>query len=372
MTGLAGGVRISERPTRGWEERGLSDGPITKRGSPGRDSGAGPGSSIRLVVLSVVLGAVVLVAAQGVQLLLPAARLSAGWALGTRVFGALMVAAGVAGLLRERARLPAQAPGRGDPTMTGLRTAGTVMVLLALLGLFNPPPPSRNTGRPGIGFGLIEVSPFGTPGGGQGAPSRTRGGESPIRGERRDVPDAPPLRLGGEVPQMTLARRAAGLLSRVFLFLALVLAIRYLVRRSGARRYEERELEPPLEPARAFEGLEASLAEIERRAPEPRGAIAMAYARLLDALSAAGAPRQPYEAPHEHLHRALGHLGIRPAALHRLAGLYVLAQFGDRPVTEVHRAEAARALSLSLADLRGASSGPGHRGVGLGVGGVRP
>jgi hypothetical protein len=348
----------------------VNDGLTTKSGSPGRGPATTAGSSIRLVVLSVVSGAVVLVAAQGVQLLLPAARLGAGWALGTRVFGALMVAAGVAWLLRERARLPAQAPGRGDPTMTGLRTAGTVMVLLALLGLFNPPPPSRNARRPGIGFGLIEVSPFGTRGGGQGAPSRTRGGESPVRGERRDVPDAPPLRLGGEVPQMTLARRAAGLLSRVFLFLALVLAVRYLFRRSGARRYEEREIEPPMEPARAFAGLEASLVEIEQGAPGPRGAISLAYARLLDQLAAAGAPRLPCEAPHEHLHRALGHLGIRPQALHRLAGLYVLAQFGDRAVTEVHRAEAARALSVSLADLRAASSGPGSRGVRLRAGDV--
>lgn len=339
----------------------MSDGRTAKRGFPAPGPTPRSGGFLRAVMLPVVLGAVVVVTAQGVQLLMPAARLSGGWALGTRVFGALMVAAGVGGLLRERARLPARAPGRGDPTMTGLRTAGTVMVVLALLGLFNPPPPSRTMRRPGIGFGLIEVSPFGTPGGGEGAPSRTRGGESVIRGERGDVPDAPPLRLGGEVPQMTLARRAAGVLSRIFLLLALVAALRYLLRRSGVRRAEEPEppLDPLLEPARAFAGLEAFLAEVERGSPEPRGAISLAYARLLDRLATAGAPRQPYEAPHEHLYRALDPLGIRPEALHRLAGLYVLAQFGDRPVTEEHRREAAEALSASLADLRALDHGGG-------------
>lgn len=320
-----------------------------------RDSRAGgsPWPSFAPVVWAVVGTVVVFVAARGVQLLLPAARLSAGWAVGIRAAGTVMVAAGIAGLLHQRSRLPARGPGRGDPTSTGLRAAGTIMAAVALLGLLNPPPPGDAVRRPGFGFGLIEVSPFGREGsGGEGMRSRTRGGVSPIRGEARDVPEAPPLPTRAASPEPGFARRAAGLLSRIFLFLAIPLAILYLMRRTGRRRPEEWEIEPPLQPPDAFAGLSASLEELEADHPQPRGQITRAYARLLEALAAAGAARAPYEAPHEHLYRALGPLGVRPDALHRLAGLYVLAQFGDRPVTDGHRTAAVDALSQSLADLR--------------------
>ncbi len=327
-----------------------------KRGSRGAGSTWHP---FVPVVWAVVGVAVVLIAARGVQLLLPAARLSAGWAVGLRAVGAVTVVAGIAGLLYQRSRLPARGPGRADPTATGLRTAGTIMAAVALLGLFNPPPPGTDVRRPGFGFGLIEVSPFGREGsGGEGMRSRTRGGVSPIRGEAPDVPEAPPLPTRAAPPDPGFARRAAGLLSRIFLFLAIPLAILYLMRRTGRRRPEEWEIEPPLQPPDAFAGLSASLEELEADHPQPRGQITRAYARLLESLAAAGAARAPYEAPHEHLYRALSPLGVRPDALHRLAGLYVLAQFGGRPVTDDHRTAAAEALSQSLADLRrGGSSG---------------
>lgn len=77
-----------------------------------------------------------------------------------------------------------------------------------------------------------------------------------------------------------------------------------------------------------------------------------AYLRLLSALAAAGAARRSFEAPHEHLRRVLGPLGVGPAPLHRLGDLYVEAQFGARPVGPRHRAEAGRALRTSLADLK--------------------
>jgi hypothetical protein len=73
------------------------------------------------------------------------------------------------------------------------------------------------------------------------------------------------------------------------------------------------------------------------------------------------------EAPYEHLHRVLAPLGIRPGPLHRLAGLYVMAQFSERPVTEEHRAAAALSLEVSLEGLRELHD-TGEEAVTLGAG----
>ncbi|MEJ2677936.1 MAG: DUF4129 domain-containing protein, partial [Gemmatimonadota bacterium] len=56
--------------------------------------------------------------------------------------------------------------------------------------------------------------------------------------------------------------------------------------------------------------------------------------------------------PYEHLDRALGPLHVEPGPMHRLAELYVIAQFSEHPVTEAHRATAAEALEASLNGLQ--------------------
>jgi hypothetical protein len=98
--------------------------------------------------------------------------------------------------------------------------------------------------------------------------------------------------------------------------------------------------------------LLASLAEVLRDGGDPRKQVTAAYHRLLTALAEVGAPRQVQEAPHEHLYRTLGSLGVRPEPLHRLTGLYVIAQFSERPLSDRHRIAAVEALEVSLASLR--------------------
>lgn len=119
-------------------------------------------------------------------------------------------------------------------------------------------------------------------------------------------------------------------------------------------RGTEPEVAAPLVPRSVEEGLSdvlrAMLAD-----PDPRTAVIGAYAQLLAALAAAGAPRRPEEGPHEHLWRSLGPLGIRRGPLHRLAELFVQARFTPRPVTAEHREAAIAALADALGDLRLAS-----------------
>ena len=135
-----------------------------------------------------------------------------------------------------------------------------------------------------------------------------------------------------------------------------------LMRRLMRRRKQGPIPDIPLASEDAQASLEASLGEVIGDSRDPRQAITNAYRRLLIALAAAGAIREPHEAPHEHLHRALGPLGVRPQPLHRLTGLYVLAQFGGCPVTEQHRSVAVDALEVSLADLGAAPLSAGSHG----------
>jgi hypothetical protein len=101
--------------------------------------------------------------------------------------------------------------------------------------------------------------------------------------------------------------------------------------------------------------VEAGLADVLRSMladPDPRTAVIGAYARLLVALDDAGMPRHRHEAPHEHLWRALGPLGVRRGPVHRLAALFVRARFTPQPVTDEHRRAAIQALADAVADLR--------------------
>jgi hypothetical protein len=112
---------------------------------------------------------------------------------------------------------------------------------------------------------------------------------------------------------------------------------------------------PPAPAPRRARPMEESLAEVLRSMladPDPRTAVIGAYARLLAALDEVGFPRRAEEAPHEHLWRSLGPLGVRRAPVHRLAELFVRARFTPHPVTVEHRQAAIAALADAVADLR--------------------
>jgi hypothetical protein len=126
-------------------------------------------------------------------------------------------------------------------------------------------------------------------------------------------------------------------------------------------RVAERSLTPVApDPAPAPTGppsrsVEQGLADVLRAMladPDPRTAVIGAYARLLAALDEAGFPRRAEEAPHEHLWRSLGPLGVRRPPVHRLAELFVRARFTPHPVTDEHRRAAIAALADAVADLR--------------------
>jgi hypothetical protein len=158
------------------------------------------------------------------------------------------------------------------------------------------------------------------------------------------------LDAGAQPAQSLLQRLANSLPLNVLLIAALVLL--FLLIRRRRRGMEEPLSDFPWRPEDAEDSLLASLAEVSATEGDPRGQITAAYLRLLSALSEAGAPRRAQEAPHEHLYRTLGPLGVQADPLHELTGLYVMAQFSQRPVTDRHRAAAASALEVSLASIR--------------------
>ena len=85
---------------------------------------------------------------------------------------------------------------------------------------------------------------------------------------------------------------------------------------------------------------------------DPRRAVIAAYAALLDGLAAAGAPRAPYEAPEEHLHRALAVLEVPADASAAVTDLFLLARFSEHPVTDAERRRAVVALQAAEHSLR--------------------
>ncbi|MBI4934086.1 MAG: DUF4129 domain-containing protein [Actinobacteria bacterium] len=85
---------------------------------------------------------------------------------------------------------------------------------------------------------------------------------------------------------------------------------------------------------------------------DPRRAVIAAYAALLDGLADAGAPRAPYEAPEEHLHRALDALDIPADASAVVTDLFLLARFSEHPVTDTERRRAVAALQAAERALR--------------------
>ena len=114
--------------------------------------------------------------------------------------------------------------------------------------------------------------------------------------------------------------------------------------------------------------IEAMLAD-----PDPNTAVIGAYARLLEGLAASGVPRWDFEAPVEHLRRALTRLQVRPGPIHRLVALFEVARFSTRSLTVQHRDEALAALREVADDLGYRSDGaPRTTASGAGaVAGVR-
>lgn len=309
----------------------------------------------QLVLLILFACSVVAVSARGMRLLVPPVALVGSWVWGIRMFG---VAAAVAGLVVLISQRPRRRTGRArspSPTLGALRRAATIMGLLTLLALLVQPPigqadalrggplsprETSSNREPGTGTSPQPDTPGGRGGGGGS------GGGGGAGGPARPVPVAP-----SPQPELSLFQKLAGNLPLNILLIVGVICLFVLMRRRK-RRLEPDPFGTPLAPEDAEAGLEASLAEVAGEAGDPREQVTSAYLRLLAALAAAGAPRLVQEAPHEHLHRTLGPLGVHPEPLHQLADLYVMAQFSERSVLDRHRARAAQALEVSLADLR--------------------
>lgn len=322
------------------------------------------------VLLGVVAAsAVVAIGATGVGLFLPPAALDDGSVRAVRIAGALAALAGLVALLVQRRRLRSDDRRDPDPAAAGLVAAAMTMGLLALVALVAPPV--------GVEDGVGGGSPIGAEG-------------SKINPEATStLPPPPPSRTapvtegfgdegGGEEPDWQVSQQegGSGLVSDedgldwgnillLILLLAVVVAVVVTailgLRGRLGRRRPEVPPEMPLSPADAELGLPESFGEVAYEGGDPRQQITAAYHRLLAALTAAGAPRHPHEAPHEHLRRVLGPLGVAPEPMYRLAELYVAAQFSERSIMERHRTAAAEALEVSLAGLRPARHSAGAK-----------
>lgn len=312
--------------------------------------------------------AVVALGAAGLGMMGMPAEPSPEWSRALRRAGALAVALGLAGLLLLRPRLRPRNRHDGDPTVTGLAAAGILMVLLALMARFAPdlgierPIPERVATDLPASVTISEDAEGPPPPAEPDGTGPPRPVLPPGEDEGLDPGPPPPSPYTAAATPATIEEadtRRADQVARllVFLLVAALLAIGFLALAGlvTGRRYRTIDVEAPpeaLDPLEAAAGLDASLAALAEAGGDPRERIAVAYRRLLEALAAAGAPGRPEEAPHEHLQRTLGVLGIDPIPLHRLADLYVRAGFSDRPVTDAHRSAAADALAASLAHLR--------------------
>lgn len=169
-----------------------------------------------------------------------------------------------------------------------------------------------------------------------------------------DVPE-PVLPLDPETPPERLAPGVEAVLALLLGGFALLAFAPPLVR-AAERATGPAPVDLPPPPARRSpSAVEEGLAEVLRAMladPDPRTAVIGAYARLLAALDEAGFPRRAEEAPHEHLWRSLGPLGVRRPPVHRLAELFVRARFTPHPITDEHRRAAIAALADAVGDLR--------------------
>ena len=313
------------------------------------------------LLIAVVACGLVALSARGVGLLHPPAELTEGWVMAVRALGLAAVVAGLAGLPLRRPEHSPRGSRGPDPAAAAGGAAAGLMVALTLLALFAPRLPVDSPGSAGTGLGEegTQVNPE------AGGPPPSSGTSSVTQGFRMEddlpqpvLPSSEAAQAGGPEPGAAggidlgpLRRIARGILLLMLLALVAWGTLAWRIRRRVPFLAPVPD-DDSLSPEEVALGLEASLAEVTARGSAPRHQITSAYHRLLEALVEAGATREPQEAPHEHLHRVLGPLGIHPEPMHRLTALYVVAQFGEQPVTEVHRAAAAEALEVSLAALR--------------------
>ncbi|MGD8277119.1 MAG: DUF4129 domain-containing protein, partial [Gemmatimonadota bacterium] len=320
------------------------------------------GRATAAVLLVVVASAVVGVAAGGNGLLVPPVAPAAGWMRFLRVAGAIAAIGGMLGLLIRGRKLIAEGDPDFDTTGSALAAAVTIMSVIALLAFLAPrigfarnggsgDPTAGRSGEVGEARpGLSTLPPMpGSANGAVGQGQRDRRSGTGGRLSRRVQPGEPGG--AGTSAAATVLERVGNGILLVVLFLAAVVGFRILT----GRRVEEdpyvlpgEDDEPPVAAVDAEAGLLASLGDVAYEGRDPREQITVAYRRLLYALAVAGAPREPHEAPHEYMLRALGPLGVRPEPMHRLTELYVLAQFSGHPITERHRARAVEALEAGL------------------------
>lgn len=327
-----------------------------------------------VVVLIVAACAVVAVGATGVGFLRPAAPLDDAWVRGIRIGGAAAALAGLVALLVQRRRLRADGDRGRDVTVAALLAAATLMGLLTLVALFAPRMAVQGGSDPGalVATEGRTINPEAPP----TVPPPPPSGTAPVTegagvGEDREEPDwRVRERAGGEGADReddglrgSLLQRWGVILLLVLLSAVVVITALALWGRRGHRRQEPPpERQPP--GGQPEPGPPASAGDVAYEDGDPRRSVTVAYHRLMAALAAAGAPRQPQEAPHEHLRRALGSLGGHREPMRRLTELYVVAQFSERPLTEEHGAEAVQALEASLASLGGTNGSPGPNGPG--------
>ena len=330
-------------------------------GSLPDDRRGGVRKKAAVFLLVVAASAVVALGGNGTGVLLPAANLEEGWARVVRMGGAAAAIAGLVALLAQRTRLRSGRRHGPDPSGVGLRAAGTIMGVLAVLALLGPSVSVEDDADtvPAGGTAINPEAPGLPPPPSTSAPLT----EGFTTEEARDYRLGPVVRpsqarardgRSAADPGWSIPPRLASILLLILLLAGAAVAARAW---TGRPRLEEHG--PPPETlvaaADAEAGLLASLEDVAEEGGDPRRQVTAAYHRLLAALGAAGAPRQPPEAPHEHLHRALGPLGVRPEPMHRLTELYVRAQFSERGITERHRAAAVEALQASLDGLRAAA-----------------
>jgi hypothetical protein len=316
-----------------------------------------------IVVLVIAAGTLVAVGAAGAGLILPPVDPNLTWVV--RLVGGLAAAAGLAALLYQRRRLLSRTDRHYDPAVAAFVAAASIMGTVAALALLGGNATFEREPVPGVAASQA------VGGGEEGAgpprserePSGFGGGFGrSVGGDRSDGPRT--IREAGSGPGEDDAGcdwRGLGPVAAVLLLILLLATVAialWILRRRWGEPGQDLPDDVPVAAADAEAGLRASLDEVAYTGHDPRGQITAAYRRLLVALAEAGAPRQPQEAPYEHLRRALGPLAVDPAPMHRLAELFVIAQFSDHPVTDGHRAAAAEALESALAHLRAAEPVP--------------